>query len=64
MPVLNDARQRPIEIERKQRRAFTLDLLGEAVTSEREAERYLQEYLGLIETIAPVANSWPESPQV
>jgi RHH-type proline utilization regulon transcriptional repressor/proline dehydrogenase/delta 1-pyrroline-5-carboxylate dehydrogenase len=50
--------------QRKQRRAFTLDLLGEAVTSELEAERYLNEYLGLIETIAPVANSWPEAPQV
>jgi len=50
--------------QRKQRRAFTLDLLGEAVTSEREAERYLQEYLRLIESIAPVANSWPEAPQV
>ena len=28
--------------ERKLQRAFTLDMLGEAVTSEREAERYLQ----------------------
>lgn len=50
--------------QRKQHRAFTLDLLGEAVASEAEADRYLQSYLGLIESIAPVANAWPESPQV
>ena len=28
--------------ERKLRRAFTLDILGEAVTSETEADRYLR----------------------
>ena len=36
---------------------FTLDLLGEAVTSEREADRYLQAYLDLIAGIAPTVNS-------
>lgn len=50
--------------ERKLRRAFTLDVLGEAVTSESEAERYLQAYIDLIENIAPQANRWPEVPQV
>jgi len=50
--------------ERKQRRAFTLDLLGEAVTSELEAEQYLAAYLKLIEEIAPVVNSWVEVPQI
>lgn len=50
--------------ERKLRRAFTLDVLGEAVTSESEAERYLQAYIDLIENIAPRANRWPEVPQV
>jgi RHH-type transcriptional regulator, proline utilization regulon repressor / proline dehydrogenase / delta 1-pyrroline-5-carboxylate dehydrogenase len=50
--------------ERKLRRAFTLDVLGEAVTSEAEAENYLQAYVGLIEGIAPVANRWPEVPQI
>ncbi|HEV3416987.1 MAG TPA: L-glutamate gamma-semialdehyde dehydrogenase [Pirellulales bacterium] len=46
--------------ERQKKRAFTLDILGEAVTSEFEAERYLQAYLQLIEGIAPTVNSWPE----
>jgi RHH-type proline utilization regulon transcriptional repressor/proline dehydrogenase/delta 1-pyrroline-5-carboxylate dehydrogenase len=50
--------------ERKLRRAFTLDILGEAVTSEIEADRYLQMYLDLIEGIAPTVNAWPEVPQI
>ncbi|HEX3872069.1 MAG TPA: proline dehydrogenase family protein, partial [Pirellulales bacterium] len=50
--------------ERKLRRAFTLDILGEAVTSEHEADRYLQQYLDLVRDLTPVANAWPEVPQV
>ncbi|HZZ74113.1 MAG TPA: proline dehydrogenase family protein [Pirellulales bacterium] len=57
--VLNAARR-----ERKSQRAFTLDVLGEAVTSEDEAERYLQSYLDLIAGIAPTVNHWPEIPLV
>jgi RHH-type proline utilization regulon transcriptional repressor/proline dehydrogenase/delta 1-pyrroline-5-carboxylate dehydrogenase len=53
--VLNAA-----EAERTKKRAFTLDVLGEAVISEFEAERYLQAYVDLIEGIAPTVNSWPE----
>ena len=43
--------------ERKLKRAFTLDILGEAVTSEVEAERYLAAYLDLIRGIAPTVNA-------
>ncbi len=50
--------------ERKLRRAFTLDLLGEAVTSETEADRYLQMYLELIRQLSPTVNAWPEVPQI
>ena len=50
--------------ERKLSRGFTLDLLGEAVTSEQEADRYLQAYLDLVEGIAPAVNAWEEVPQV
>ncbi|HTM54804.1 MAG TPA: L-glutamate gamma-semialdehyde dehydrogenase [Pirellulales bacterium] len=50
--------------ERKLKRAFTLDLLGEAVTSEIEADNYLQAYIDLIESIAPIVNRWPEVPQI
>ena len=50
--------------ERKLKRAFTLDILGEAVTSEAEADRYQQHYLELLEQLAPTVNSWPEIPQI
>ena len=41
--------------------AFTLDLLGEAVISEPEAEAYQKQYLDLITTLAPQADKWPEN---
>ncbi|MBX3413712.1 MAG: proline dehydrogenase family protein [Pirellulales bacterium] len=50
--------------QRKLRRAFTIDVLGEAVTSESEADRYLAAYLDLIRHAAPIANAWPEAPQI
>jgi len=50
--------------ERKQRRAFTIDILGEAVISEIEAERFFRAYVDLIEGIGPTVNSWPEVPQI
>lgn len=50
--------------EREEQRTFTIDLLGEAVTSEFEADRYFQGYLDLIRGIAPMAAQWPEVPQI
>ncbi len=49
---------------RRQNLAFTLDLLGEAVVSEQEAEAYQQAYLDLIEGLAPQVNQWPEVVQL
>jgi len=43
---------------------FTLDLLGEAVISEAEADKYQQAYLDLIGGLAPHVNNWPENPQI
>lgn len=48
--------------ERDQNRAFTLDILGEAVTSDLEATRYFEEYIHLLEQISPTVNRWPENP--
>lgn len=48
---------------RKQGFAFTLDLLGEAVISESEAEAYQKSYLDLMDGLAPVVNAWPENAQ-
>ena len=38
--------------------SFTIDLLGEAVISETEAEAYLQGYLDLIEQLSTKAKTW------
>jgi RHH-type proline utilization regulon transcriptional repressor/proline dehydrogenase/delta 1-pyrroline-5-carboxylate dehydrogenase len=50
--------------ERECRRGFTLDILGEAVISEREAEQYFRAYLDLLEAIVPVARTWPADPLI
>lgn len=50
--------------ERGLRRAFTLDLLGEAVISDEEADRYCDAYLELIREAAPIARRWEEIPQI
>ncbi len=44
--------------------AFTLDLLGEAVLSESEADHYAQAYRELLQTLTPQVNRLPESAQV
>lgn len=43
---------------RQRHTAFTLDILGEATLSEREAETYAQRLLTLMETLAMHAASW------
>ncbi|MCO6455691.1 MAG: proline dehydrogenase family protein [Pirellulaceae bacterium] len=50
--------------ERQLKRGFTLDILGEAVISDSEAERYFGAYLELLEGTARVVNAWSEEPQV
>ncbi|MEK6234518.1 MAG: proline dehydrogenase family protein, partial [Planctomycetales bacterium] len=50
--------------QRKLKRAFTLDILGEAVISDAEAEKFLQSYVDLLQDVAPTANGWPDLPQI
>ena len=57
--VLHAARQ-----ERELRRGFTLDILGEAVISEQEAEAHFRAYLDLLESVSPPVKSWPADPLV
>jgi RHH-type proline utilization regulon transcriptional repressor/proline dehydrogenase/delta 1-pyrroline-5-carboxylate dehydrogenase len=47
-----------IERLRKDKMAFTLDLLGEAVITEAEAQSYLQSYLDLMEQLTQEAQKW------
>jgi RHH-type proline utilization regulon transcriptional repressor/proline dehydrogenase/delta 1-pyrroline-5-carboxylate dehydrogenase len=44
--------------------AFTIDVLGEAALSRREADAYVQTYLDLIEQLAAHAANWPVVPLV
>ena len=50
--------------ERKLRRGFTLDILGEAVISDREADQYFRAYIDLLSAVAPEVQSWPHDPLI
>ena len=49
---------------RERRLGFTIDLLGEAVLSAAEAERYQREYLQLIDGLATAARHWESVGQI
>jgi len=49
---------------RKDKMAFTVDLLGEAVITEEEAQSYLDRYLELLEELSRAAKSWSTVPQI
>ncbi len=53
-----------IERLRKEKMAFTIDLLGEAVITEAEAESYLQSYLELLEQLTQAAQNWSTVEQI
>lgn len=53
-----------VERLRKEKLAFTIDLLGEAVIAESEAQAYWQGYLDLIEQLSAAAKSWSNVPQI
>lgn len=55
---------RSIEKLRRDRFGFTLDLLGEAVISEVEAEGYLQRYLQIMADLSAKAQTWSEVSQI
>ena len=45
---------------RRNRFAFTLDLLGEAIISDSEADRYQQAYIDLITGMSQQVDEWPD----
>ena len=53
-----------IEKLRKDKMAFTVDLLGEAVITEVEAQAYLESYLKLMEQLAEASQSWKTIPLI
>jgi RHH-type transcriptional regulator, proline utilization regulon repressor / proline dehydrogenase / delta 1-pyrroline-5-carboxylate dehydrogenase len=50
--------------ERQNQRAFTLDILGEAVTSEVEADHYFNAYVKLLRGVSPTVNAWEPAPRL
>lgn len=52
-----------IERLRGQNLTFTMDLLGEAVTSEHEAFAYQKKYLDLLDDLAAASRRWSRRPQ-
>jgi RHH-type proline utilization regulon transcriptional repressor/proline dehydrogenase/delta 1-pyrroline-5-carboxylate dehydrogenase len=61
-----DAHEATAAIERlhREHRTFTLDLLGEAVTSESEALAYQARYLELLRDLGRVRAGWRRDPQI
>ncbi|MEA5543140.1 L-glutamate gamma-semialdehyde dehydrogenase [Limnoraphis robusta Tam1] len=53
-----------LEKLRKDKLAFTVDLLGEAVITEAEAQAYLNSYLELMEKLSEAAKKWSTIPQI
>ena len=53
-----------IEKMRRDRFGFTMDLLGEAVISEVEAEGYLNRYIGMMEDLSNKAKNWSVVEQI
>ncbi|MEM7770378.1 MAG: L-glutamate gamma-semialdehyde dehydrogenase, partial [Cyanobacteria bacterium P01_A01_bin.37] len=53
-----------IEQLRKQKMCFTVDLLGEAVITEKEAHSYLTRYLELMEQLTQASKNWSTVPQI
>lgn len=53
-----------VERLRKEKMAFTIDLLGEAVITEAEAQSYLDRYLELMQQLVEAAKSWSTIPAI
>lgn len=53
-----------VEKLRKEKMTFTIDLLGEAVITEVEAQSYLDRYMELMEQLAETAKNWGNVPAI
>nr|WP_081980815.1 L-glutamate gamma-semialdehyde dehydrogenase [Neosynechococcus sphagnicola] len=53
-----------VERLRREKMAFTVDLLGEAVITEGEAQAYLESYLELISQLTTAAKNWTTIPAI
>ncbi|MDM9380588.1 L-glutamate gamma-semialdehyde dehydrogenase [Chlorogloeopsis sp. ULAP01] len=53
-----------IERLRKEKMAFTVDLLGEAVITEAEAQSYLERYVDLMQQLQEASQNWTNVPLI
>ncbi|ACK64223.1 delta-1-pyrroline-5-carboxylate dehydrogenase [Rippkaea orientalis PCC 8801] len=53
-----------VEKLRKEKMAFSIDLLGEAVITESEAKAYFQKYLDLMEELSQQSQKWSKVPEI
>ncbi|MBD2609019.1 L-glutamate gamma-semialdehyde dehydrogenase [Scytonema hofmannii FACHB-248] len=53
-----------VERLRKEKMAFTIDLLGEAVITETEAQSYLERYLELMQQLVEASKGWSKVPAI
>ncbi|MEH2366836.1 L-glutamate gamma-semialdehyde dehydrogenase [Nostoc sp.] len=53
-----------VERLRKEKMAFTIDLLGEAVITEAEAQSYLERYLELMQQLVEASKNWSAIPAI
>ncbi|CEJ44840.1 L-glutamate gamma-semialdehyde dehydrogenase [Umezakia ovalisporum] len=53
-----------VERLRKEKMAFTIDLLGEAVITETEAQFYLERYLELMQQLVEASKNWAVIPAI
>ncbi|MEH1896274.1 MAG: L-glutamate gamma-semialdehyde dehydrogenase [Nostoc sp.] len=53
-----------VERLRKEKMAFTIDLLGEAVITEAEAQSYLERYLELMQQLVEASKNWAAIPVI
>jgi RHH-type proline utilization regulon transcriptional repressor/proline dehydrogenase/delta 1-pyrroline-5-carboxylate dehydrogenase len=53
-----------VERLRKDKMAFTIDLLGEAVITEIEAQSYLKRYLELMQQLVEASQNWAKIPAI
>ncbi|MEY3223084.1 MAG: 1-pyrroline-5-carboxylate dehydrogenase 1 [Cyanobacteriota bacterium] len=53
-----------VEKLRKEKMAFTIDLLGEAVITEIEAQSYLEKYMELMQQLAEASKKWSHIPAI
>jgi RHH-type proline utilization regulon transcriptional repressor/proline dehydrogenase/delta 1-pyrroline-5-carboxylate dehydrogenase len=53
-----------LERIKKEKMSFTIDLLGETIITETEAESYLQIYLDLMQQLVAASKNWAHIPSI